>query len=64
MKLQQVSDSRFAVPDHPDRIEPSAEVAISFEPLGRLRCRFAVPARRLPTSRWPLQPAQQSFRGP
>jgi hypothetical protein len=64
MKLQQVSGNCFAFLEHGDLIEPGAEIEMSFVRLGRLRCRFGVPARRLPPSRWPLRPAQQSFRGP
>ncbi len=64
VKLQQVSDNCFAGLDHDDFIDPGAEIEISFERLGALHCRVAVPARRLPTIRWPLRPAQQSFRGP
>jgi hypothetical protein len=64
MKLQQVSDSCFAVLDHGAFIDPGAEIETRFERLGTLRCRFAVPARRLPPSRWPLRPAQQGDHGP
>jgi 2-keto-4-pentenoate hydratase/2-oxohepta-3-ene-1,7-dioic acid hydratase in catechol pathway len=41
--------------DHHDFIDPSAEIQITFERLGMLRCRFAEPARELLPSRWPLR---------
>ena len=47
--------------DLDDFIDPGAEIAISFERLGTLRCRFAEPARKLLPSRWPLRPALQKF---
>lgn len=50
--------------DHDDFIDPGADIEISFERLGSLRCRFAEPARRLLPSRWPLRPALQRFHGP
>jgi len=49
--------------DHDDFIDPDAEIEISFERLGTLRCCFAEPARRLLPSRWPLRPALQKFHG-
>jgi 2-keto-4-pentenoate hydratase/2-oxohepta-3-ene-1,7-dioic acid hydratase in catechol pathway len=49
--------------DHDDFIDPGAEIAIRFERLGTLRCRFAEPARKLLPSRWPLRPALQKFQG-
>ena len=47
--------------DHDDYIDPGAEIEISFERLGSLRCRFAEPVRKLLPSRWPLRPALQKF---
>jgi 2-keto-4-pentenoate hydratase/2-oxohepta-3-ene-1,7-dioic acid hydratase in catechol pathway len=47
--------------DHDDFIDPGAEIEISFERLGTLRCRFAEPARKLLPSRWPLRPSLQQF---
>ena len=49
--------------DHDDFTDPGAEIEIGFERLGRLRCRFAEPACKLPPSRWPLRPALQKFHG-
>ena len=49
--------------DHDDFIDPGAEIEISFERLGSLRCRFAEPARQLLPSRWPVRPALQKFHG-
>jgi len=45
-------------------IDPGAEIEISIERLGTLRCRFGEPARKLMPSRWPLRPALQKFHGP
>jgi 2-keto-4-pentenoate hydratase/2-oxohepta-3-ene-1,7-dioic acid hydratase in catechol pathway len=47
--------------DHDDFIDPGAEIQITFERLGTLRCRFAEPAGKLLPSRWPLRPALQKF---
>jgi hypothetical protein len=47
--------------DHDDFIDPGAEIEISFERLGTLRCRFAEPVGKLLPSRWPLRPAPQKF---
>jgi len=47
--------------DHDDFIDPGAEIEISFERLGTLRCRFAEPTGKLLPSRWPLRPALQKF---
>ncbi len=49
--------------DHDDFIDPGADIAISFERLGTLRCRFAEPAQKLSPSRWPLRPALQKYHG-
>ena len=49
--------------DHDDFVDPGANIEIRFERLGRLRCRFAEPTRRLLPSRWPLTPALQKFHG-
>jgi len=49
--------------DHDDFIDPGADIAISIERLGTLRCRFAEPAQKLLPSRWPLRPALQKFHG-
>jgi len=49
--------------DHDDFIDPGAEIEISIERLGSLRCRFAEPAGKLLPSRWPLRPALQRFHG-
>jgi 2-keto-4-pentenoate hydratase/2-oxohepta-3-ene-1,7-dioic acid hydratase in catechol pathway len=47
--------------DHDDFVDPGAEIEISVERLGRLRCRFAEPARTLLPSRWSLRPALRKF---
>ena len=47
--------------DHDDFIDPGAEIEISFERLGTLRCRFAEPLRKLPPSRWPVRPQLQKY---
>jgi len=49
--------------DHDDFIDPGADITISIERLGTLRCRFAEPAQKLLPSRWPLRPALQKFHG-
>jgi 2-keto-4-pentenoate hydratase/2-oxohepta-3-ene-1,7-dioic acid hydratase in catechol pathway len=49
--------------DHDDFIDPGADIAISVERLGTLRCRFAEPAQKLLPSRWPLRPALQKYHG-
>lgn len=41
--------------DHDDFLDPGADIEISFERLGTLRCRFAEPTRQLLPSRWPLR---------
>ena len=40
--------------DHDDFIDPGAEIEITFERLGTLRCRFAEPTGKLLPSRWPV----------
>lgn len=47
--------------DHDDFVDPGAEIEISFERLGTLRCRLAEPAGKLLPSRWPLRPALRRF---
>jgi len=47
--------------DHDDFIDPGADIAISFERLGTLRCRFAEPTGKLLPSRWPLRSTLQRF---
>jgi len=49
--------------DHDDFIDPGANIAISIERLGTLRCCFAEPAQELLPSRWPLRPALEKFHG-
>lgn len=49
--------------DHDDFIDPGADIAVSFERLGTLHCRFAEPAYKLLPSRWPLRPALQKHHG-
>jgi len=49
--------------DHDDFIDPGADIAISFERLGTLHCRFAEPAQKLLPSRWPLRPTLQKYHG-
>jgi 2-keto-4-pentenoate hydratase/2-oxohepta-3-ene-1,7-dioic acid hydratase in catechol pathway len=41
--------------DHDDFIDPGAEIQITFERLGTLRCRFGEPEVRLLPSRWPVR---------
>jgi 2-keto-4-pentenoate hydratase/2-oxohepta-3-ene-1,7-dioic acid hydratase in catechol pathway len=47
--------------DHDDFIDPGADIAITFERLGTLRCRFAEPMGRLLPSRWPIRPRMQKY---
>jgi len=49
--------------DHDDFIDPGAEIAIVFERLGTLRCRFAEPAGKLLPSRWPVREPLQKYHG-
>jgi 2-keto-4-pentenoate hydratase/2-oxohepta-3-ene-1,7-dioic acid hydratase in catechol pathway len=41
--------------DHDNFIDPGADIQITFERLGTLRCHFAEPAGKLLPSRWPLR---------
>jgi 2-keto-4-pentenoate hydratase/2-oxohepta-3-ene-1,7-dioic acid hydratase in catechol pathway len=43
--------------DHDDFLDPGAEVEITFERLGTLRCRLAEPAGKLLPSRWLVRPS-------
>jgi len=47
--------------DHDDFIDPGAEIQITFERLGTLRCRFAEPAGKLLPSRWPVREPLQKY---
>jgi 2-keto-4-pentenoate hydratase/2-oxohepta-3-ene-1,7-dioic acid hydratase in catechol pathway len=47
--------------DHDDFIDPGADIKISFERLGMLRCRFAEPAGKLLPSRWPVRRQMQKY---
>jgi 2-keto-4-pentenoate hydratase/2-oxohepta-3-ene-1,7-dioic acid hydratase in catechol pathway len=47
--------------DHDDFIDPGAEIQITFERLGTLRCRFAEPTGRLLPSRWPVRPQMRKY---
>ena len=47
--------------DHDDFIDPGSEIAISFESLGTLHCRFAEPTTKLLPSRWPLRDALRKY---
>lgn len=47
--------------DHDDFINPGAQIAITFEHLGTLECRFAEPARKLLPSRWPVREVLQKY---
>lgn len=47
--------------DHDDFIDPGAEIQVSFERLGTLRCRFAEPKGKLLPSRWPLRDALRKY---
>jgi 2-keto-4-pentenoate hydratase/2-oxohepta-3-ene-1,7-dioic acid hydratase in catechol pathway len=49
--------------DHDDFIDPGAEIEITFERLGTLRCRFAEPTGKLLPSRWPLREALRKYHG-
>ena len=49
--------------DHDDFIDPGAEVQITFERLGTLRCHFAEPAGKLLPSRWPVREPLQKYHG-
>jgi 2-keto-4-pentenoate hydratase/2-oxohepta-3-ene-1,7-dioic acid hydratase in catechol pathway len=47
--------------DHDDFIDPGAEIEITFERLGTLRCRFAEPIVKLLPSRWPVRGPLQKY---
>jgi 2-keto-4-pentenoate hydratase/2-oxohepta-3-ene-1,7-dioic acid hydratase in catechol pathway len=47
--------------DHDDFIDPGAEVQVTFEQLGTLRCRFGEPAGKLLPSRWPVREPLQRY---
>jgi len=47
--------------DHDDFIDPGAEIQITFERLGTLRCRFAEPEGKLLPSRWPVREPLQKY---
>jgi hypothetical protein len=47
--------------DHDDFVDPGAEIQITFERLGTLRCSFAEPAGKLLPSRWPVRPPLQKY---
>jgi 2-keto-4-pentenoate hydratase/2-oxohepta-3-ene-1,7-dioic acid hydratase in catechol pathway len=49
--------------DHDDFIDPGAEIEITVEQLGTLRCRFAEPTGKLLPSRWPVREPLQKFHG-
>jgi 2-keto-4-pentenoate hydratase/2-oxohepta-3-ene-1,7-dioic acid hydratase in catechol pathway len=49
--------------DHDDFIDPGAEIQITFERLGTLRCHFAEPTGRLLPSRWPVRKPLQRYHG-
>lgn len=49
--------------DHDDFIDPGAEIQITFERLGTLRCRFAEPAGKLLPSRWPVREPLRKYHG-
>ncbi len=49
--------------DHDDFIDPGAEIRITFERLGTLRCRLAEPAGTLLPSRWPVREPLQKYHG-
>jgi len=47
--------------DHDDFVDPGADIEITIERLGTLRCRFAEPAGKLLPSRWPVREALQKY---
>jgi 2-keto-4-pentenoate hydratase/2-oxohepta-3-ene-1,7-dioic acid hydratase in catechol pathway len=47
--------------DHDDFIDPGAEIQITFERLGTLRCRFSEPHGKLLPSRWPVREPLQKY---
>jgi len=49
--------------DHDDFIDPGAEIEITFDRLGTLRCCFAEPTGKLLPSRWPVREPLQKYQG-
>lgn len=49
--------------DHDDFVDPGADIQITFERLGTLRCRFGEPTGRLLHSRWPVRESLQKYHG-
>jgi 2-keto-4-pentenoate hydratase/2-oxohepta-3-ene-1,7-dioic acid hydratase in catechol pathway len=49
--------------DHDDFLDPGAEIRITFERLGTLRCRFAEPTGGLLPSRWPVREPLRKYHG-
>ena len=49
--------------DHDDFVDPGAEIEITMERLGTLRCRFAEPKGKLLPSRWPVREPLQKYHG-
>jgi len=49
--------------DHDDFIDPGADIQITIERLGTLRCRFAEPTGKLLPSRWPVRGPLQKYHG-
>jgi len=49
--------------DHDDFIDPGADIQITIERLGTLRCRFAEPTDKLLPSRWPVREPLQKYHG-
>jgi 2-keto-4-pentenoate hydratase/2-oxohepta-3-ene-1,7-dioic acid hydratase in catechol pathway len=47
--------------DHDDFIDPGAEIEITIERLGTLRCCFAEPTVKLQPSRWPVREPLQKY---
>jgi 2-keto-4-pentenoate hydratase/2-oxohepta-3-ene-1,7-dioic acid hydratase in catechol pathway len=47
--------------DHDDFIDPGAQIDITFEKLGTLKCRFAEPDSALFPSRWPLRETMKKY---
>jgi len=47
--------------DHDDFVDPGAEIQITFERLGTLRCRFGEPTGKLLPSRWPVREPLQKY---
>jgi 2-keto-4-pentenoate hydratase/2-oxohepta-3-ene-1,7-dioic acid hydratase in catechol pathway len=49
--------------DHDNFIDPGADIEITFERLGTLRCHFAEPEGKLLPSRWPVREPLQKYHG-